>query len=222
MEGITGDVTLNLWSVAGNVEVYSVLGNVFIEGVGGDIDMDDRKRKIDHRGVNDDVSVEELQADVVFLEKVTGDVNVEFVVGQVSMVVVKGLIDVLSINVDVSVETVKGDVYIYGSICCDFDFQTKCPLTSVGLIMLMKLLCSSRTKRHYSTFLSPASRESEIIQLCNSGHLLKALKLLNSLGSPAGITAKPILYATLVQGCTKANFFQPWPPVPCPRDQGWP
>nr|GMD08268.1 pentatricopeptide repeat-containing protein At1g03540 [Ipomoea batatas] len=73
--------------------------------------------------------------------------------------------------------------------------------------MLMKLLCSSRTKRHYCTFLSPASRESEIIQLCNSGHLLKALKLLNSLGSPEGITAKPILYATLVQGCTKANFF---------------
>nr|GMD04404.1 putative F-box protein At3g52320 [Ipomoea batatas] len=41
LEGITGDVTWNLWSVAGNVEVYSVLGNVFIEGVGGDIDMDD-------------------------------------------------------------------------------------------------------------------------------------------------------------------------------------
>ncbi|CAH9087374.1 unnamed protein product [Cuscuta europaea] len=73
--------------------------------------------------------------------------------------------------------------------------------------MLPKFLCGSRNRRLYSTYLSPSSKESEIAQLCDLGHISKAVKLLNSLVSEDLITVKPALYATLVRGCRKTNSF---------------
>ncbi|XP_060202123.1 pentatricopeptide repeat-containing protein At1g03540-like [Lycium barbarum] len=46
------------------------------------------------------------------------------------------------------------------------------------------------------------SKESEIIHLCKSNLLYQAIKLLNTIQKT---TSKPILYATLIQTCTKTN-----------------
>ncbi|XP_052177386.1 pentatricopeptide repeat-containing protein At1g03540 [Diospyros lotus] len=65
-------------------------------------------------------------------------------------------------------------------------------------------------RRHYSSLLHPnlktsnypSARESQILQLCKSGSISEALRLLN-LASSAEISLKPILYASLLQTCTK-------------------
>nr|XP_009602573.2 pentatricopeptide repeat-containing protein At1g03540 [Nicotiana tomentosiformis] len=65
-------------------------------------------------------------------------------------------------------------------------------------------------QRHYSSITSltnPPSKESETIQLCRSGLLSQALNLLNTISSANRISSKPILYATLIQACTKAHSF---------------
>ncbi|XP_054778030.1 pentatricopeptide repeat-containing protein At1g03540 [Prosopis cineraria] len=73
----------------------------------------------------------------------------------------------------------------------------------------MKLLF----KRHCSYLVSnlrnarkPSIKESEILQHCKSGALLEALKLLNTINS-GDISIKPILYASLLQTCTKVISF---------------
>ncbi|KAI8551733.1 hypothetical protein RHMOL_Rhmol06G0209400 [Rhododendron molle] len=59
---------------------------------------------------------------------------------------------------------------------------------------------------HYSSF-TPSdlrtSTPSKILQLCKSGSLSSALRLLNSLDSHEKTTLKPIIYAALLQACTK-------------------
>ncbi|KAI8551738.1 hypothetical protein RHMOL_Rhmol06G0209700 [Rhododendron molle] len=61
-------------------------------------------------------------------------------------------------------------------------------------------------RRHYSSF-APSdlrtSTPSKILQLCKSGSLSSALQLLNSLHSHEKTTLKPIIYAALLQACTK-------------------
>lgn len=66
---------------------------------------------------------------------------------------------------------------------------------------------------HYSSLSSfdlkskyPASTVSHILELCRSGLLSDALTLLNSIDS-AKIAVKPILYASLLQTCTKVHSF---------------
>ncbi|CAN4087209.1 unnamed protein product [Withania somnifera] len=72
--------------------------------------------------------------------------------------------------------------------------------------MLLKLF----VHRHYTstTFLTnPTSKDSQIIHLCRSGLLNQAINLVNT---PQKITSnKPILYATLIQTCTKTQSFIP-------------
>ncbi|VFR01763.1 unnamed protein product [Cuscuta campestris] len=72
---------------------------------------------------------------------------------------------------------------------------------------LVKSFYGCRTRRHYRAVPNPASKEFEIIQFCNSGHISKALKLLSSLDLTDIINVKPVLYATLVQGCAKTGSF---------------
>ena len=75
---------------------------------------------------------------------------------------------------------------------------------------LMKLF----SKRHYSSILSlnpnpienPSSKEAKILELCKSGFLYEPLLLLNSIDSTK-IRGKPIVYASLLQTCTKAHSF---------------
>ncbi|CAK9151369.1 unnamed protein product [Ilex paraguariensis] len=70
------------------------------------------------------------------------------------------------------------------------------------------------SKRHYSSILSlnpkpienPSSKEAKIVELCKSGFLYEALQLLNSIDSTE-IRGKPIVYASLLQTCTKAHSF---------------
>ncbi|KAA8524463.1 hypothetical protein F0562_010886 [Nyssa sinensis] len=76
--------------------------------------------------------------------------------------------------------------------------------------MVMKLFQRS----HYSSLVPPnlknkkysSAKESEILEHCKSGFLLEALRLLNSIGS-GEISVKPILYASLLQTCTKVHSF---------------
>ncbi|XP_015089503.1 pentatricopeptide repeat-containing protein At1g03540 [Solanum pennellii] len=61
--------------------------------------------------------------------------------------------------------------------------------------------------RHYSSvtfFTNTPSKESEIIHLCRSGLLSQAIKLLKTTEK---ISSKPIVYATLIQTCTKSHSF---------------
>ncbi|KAF8409340.1 hypothetical protein HHK36_005415 [Tetracentron sinense] len=69
-------------------------------------------------------------------------------------------------------------------------------------------------RRHYSSLVpinlkenrTNSSKESKILYLCKSGSLSGALQLLNSVDS-SEISIKPILYASLLQTCTKALSF---------------
>ncbi|KAK4254569.1 hypothetical protein QN277_009932 [Acacia crassicarpa] len=68
-------------------------------------------------------------------------------------------------------------------------------------------------KRHFSYLVSnlrnsrePSIKESKILQHCKSGALPKALTLLNTISS-GDISVKPILYASLLQTCTKVVSF---------------
>ncbi|KAI8009103.1 Pentatricopeptide repeat-containing protein [Camellia lanceoleosa] len=51
-----------------------------------------------------------------------------------------------------------------------------------------------------------SSKESKIFQLCKSDSLSQALKLLNSVNS-SEISVKPVIYACLLQTCTKVHSF---------------
>ncbi|KAI3844534.1 hypothetical protein MKX03_006919 [Papaver bracteatum] len=68
----------------------------------------------------------------------------------------------------------------------------------------MKLFC----KRHYSYSRFPLNLNGkrEILNLCKSGYLLEAIYLLN-LTDPNEIYTKPVIYASLLQTCVKANSF---------------
>ncbi|XP_057487293.1 pentatricopeptide repeat-containing protein At1g03540-like [Actinidia eriantha] len=69
-------------------------------------------------------------------------------------------------------------------------------------------------RRHYSNLIRPnlkpinfsSSTESQILQHCKSDSLSQALQLLNSVDSRE-IVVKPILYASLLQTCTKVHLF---------------
>ncbi|KAL6136775.1 hypothetical protein ACLB2K_062070 [Fragaria x ananassa] len=66
-------------------------------------------------------------------------------------------------------------------------------------------------KRHHTSLLpsnlpkpqNPPPKQSQILRLCKSGLLLDAIHLLNST-NPSKLTLKPLLYASLLQTCTKA------------------
>ncbi|CAI9787603.1 unnamed protein product [Fraxinus pennsylvanica] len=70
-------------------------------------------------------------------------------------------------------------------------------------------------KRHYTSLTNtrrPPSIPSQIIQLCRCGLVFDAIGLLNSMNTTSQqsqniITSKPILYATIIQACTKAYSF---------------
>ncbi|KAI3508392.1 hypothetical protein L1887_23399 [Cichorium endivia] len=65
-------------------------------------------------------------------------------------------------------------------------------------------------RRHYSSFVPfklQQTIESDIISLCKSNLLFDAIHHLNSTHSHKHFTKKPILYATLLQTCTKSNSF---------------
>ncbi|XP_058073222.1 pentatricopeptide repeat-containing protein At1g03540 [Magnolia sinica] len=75
--------------------------------------------------------------------------------------------------------------------------------------MYTKLL----SKRHFTSILHPNLKESEnpssqsiIIHLCKSNSLSQAIRLLNST-DPIQISAKPIIYASLLQTSTKSLSF---------------
>ncbi|KVH95875.1 pentatricopeptide repeat-containing protein At1g03540 [Cynara cardunculus var. scolymus] len=65
-------------------------------------------------------------------------------------------------------------------------------------------------RRHHSSiapFNLQSTIECDIISLCKSNLLLDAIHLLNSIHSQKCFTKKPILYAILLQTCTKSNSF---------------
>ncbi|CAA3023870.1 pentatricopeptide repeat-containing At1g03540 [Olea europaea subsp. europaea] len=65
-------------------------------------------------------------------------------------------------------------------------------------------------KRHYTSLAHCRhllSIPSQIIQLCRCGFVYDAIGILNSINSQNKITSKPILYATIIQACTKAHSF---------------
>ncbi|KAJ0236200.1 Pentatricopeptide repeat-containing protein [Hirschfeldia incana] len=67
-------------------------------------------------------------------------------------------------------------------------------------------------KRHFTQCLTPSislsspTKQSRILDLCKSGRLTDAIRILNSTLS-CDISAKPILYASLLQTCTKLSSF---------------
>ncbi|MFS8031190.1 putative tetratricopeptide-like helical domain superfamily [Helianthus anomalus] len=65
-------------------------------------------------------------------------------------------------------------------------------------------------RRHHSSlapFNLQPTIEHDIISLCKNNLLFDAIRLLNSIHSHKNITKKPILYAILLQTCTKSNSF---------------
>ncbi|KAL2483258.1 Pentatricopeptide repeat-containing protein [Forsythia ovata] len=73
--------------------------------------------------------------------------------------------------------------------------------------LFLKRQCASLTDPRH-----PLSTASQIIQLCRSGFVSDAIGLLNSINTTSqqpqnNITSKPILYATVIQACTKAYSF---------------
>ncbi|CAI9275542.1 unnamed protein product [Lactuca saligna] len=65
-------------------------------------------------------------------------------------------------------------------------------------------------RRHHSSFASlklQQTIERDIKSLCKSDLLFDAIHLLNSIPSHKNFTQKPILYATLLQTCTKCQSF---------------
>lgn len=66
--------------------------------------------------------------------------------------------------------------------------------------------CSSLTSFNLQNTTNPPAKQIQILQLCKAGELLDAFRVLNSIES-GQITGKPILYASLLQTCTKAFSF---------------
>ncbi|KAJ0666897.1 putative tetratricopeptide-like helical domain superfamily [Helianthus annuus] len=65
-------------------------------------------------------------------------------------------------------------------------------------------------RRHHSSlapFNLQPTIEHDIISLCKNNLLFDAIRLLNSIHSHKHVTKKPILYAILLQTCTKSNSF---------------
>ncbi|KAJ0432448.1 putative tetratricopeptide-like helical domain superfamily [Helianthus annuus] len=65
-------------------------------------------------------------------------------------------------------------------------------------------------RRHHSSlapFNLQPTIEHDIISLCKNNVLFDAIRLLNSIHSHKHVTKKPILYAILLQTCTKSNSF---------------
>ncbi|KAK7411703.1 hypothetical protein VNO78_03140 [Psophocarpus tetragonolobus] len=64
-------------------------------------------------------------------------------------------------------------------------------------------------KRHFSilTSIVPYPSESQIIHYCKLGAIPEALTLLNSQAQAQNPTLKPVLYASLLEACTKAHSF---------------
>ncbi|XP_060672855.1 pentatricopeptide repeat-containing protein At1g03540 isoform X1 [Ziziphus jujuba] len=67
--------------------------------------------------------------------------------------------------------------------------------------------CSSLTSFNLQKTTNPSAKQSQILQLCKSGELFEAFGVLNSIDS-GQITVQPVLYASLLQTCTKAVSFK--------------
>ncbi|KAM1358428.1 hypothetical protein TB2_045403 [Malus domestica] len=72
--------------------------------------------------------------------------------------------------------------------------------------LVFKRHCSSLTSFNLQNTKTPSPKQSKILQLCKLGLLPDAIRVLNSIDS-GEITLKPILYASLLQTCTKAVSF---------------
>lgn len=72
--------------------------------------------------------------------------------------------------------------------------------------LVFKRHCSSLTSFNLQNTKAPSPKQSKILQLCKLGLLSDAIRVLNSIDS-GEITLKPILYASLLQTCTKAVSF---------------
>ncbi|ONI18700.1 hypothetical protein PRUPE_3G233200 [Prunus persica] len=72
--------------------------------------------------------------------------------------------------------------------------------------LVLKRHCSSLTSLNLQSTKIPSPKQSQILRLCKLGLLSDAIRVLNSIDS-GEITLKPILYASLLQTCTKAVSF---------------
>ncbi|PQM39103.1 pentatricopeptide repeat-containing protein [Prunus yedoensis var. nudiflora] len=72
--------------------------------------------------------------------------------------------------------------------------------------LVFKRHCSSLTSLNLQSTKNPSPKQSQILRLCKLGLLSDAIRVLNSIDS-GEITLKPILYASLLQTCTKAVSF---------------
>ncbi|XP_022930613.1 pentatricopeptide repeat-containing protein At1g03540 [Cucurbita moschata] len=73
--------------------------------------------------------------------------------------------------------------------------------------LIIKRHCRSFTSQNLKNSTHPPTKQSQILQFCGSGLLYDALHTLNSLDSFDSTTNKSILYASLLQTCTKVASF---------------
>lgn len=73
--------------------------------------------------------------------------------------------------------------------------------------LFFKRHCSSLTSQNLKFSTHPSTKQSQILQFCRSGLLHDALHVLNSIDLFDSSTNKPILYASLLQTCTKVASF---------------
>jgi len=72
--------------------------------------------------------------------------------------------------------------------------------------LFFKRHCSSLTSFDFKSTKNPSTSESQILRLCKLGALPDAVRLLNSI-HPSDVAVKPVLYASLLQTCTKVLAF---------------
>ncbi|PRQ53042.1 putative tetratricopeptide-like helical domain-containing protein [Rosa chinensis] len=70
-------------------------------------------------------------------------------------------------------------------------------------LFFFKRHCSSLISSNLHKTQNPPPKQSQILHLCKSGLLFDAIRILNSI-NPSEITLKPLVYASLLQTCTKA------------------
>ncbi|KAE8075875.1 hypothetical protein FH972_014558 [Carpinus fangiana] len=72
--------------------------------------------------------------------------------------------------------------------------------------LFFKRHSSSLTSFDFKSTKNPSTSESQVLHLCKLGELTDALRLLNSINC-TDIAVKPVLYASLLQTCTKVLAF---------------
>lgn len=80
-------------------------------------------------------------------------------------------------------------------------------ISSSLMRLIFKRHCSSSsfTSQNLKNSTNPLTKEFQILQFCRSGLLHNALHILNSINLFDSITNKPLLYASLLQTCTKVG-----------------